>query len=197
MCSSSSCTFIHKWNEPYLSSGGDYIPGGTCPVLGKTTVRISVRGEIDFRGTRMLSPTRLGWSPREAADGARERRRPAHVWGALPVKIFEKMIAGNAFSKHFRRFLVTAQTKSSFIPDNSRLAGQFTDETTPLPIPYPKTPRQMAVLAISSYFRVFVFSLKFLAPPGPPPRTPMIVRRCECREPSYHSPCRSLNSGSC
>jgi len=77
------------------------------------------------------------------------------------------MIAGNAFSKHFRRFLVTAQTKSSFVPDNSRLAGQFTDETTPEPIPYPKTPRQMAVLAISSYFRVFVFSLIFFAPPRP------------------------------
>ena len=89
-------------------------------------------------------PTRLGWSPR---SGGRWSRSPASAEGAkptyLPPENFEKLIAGNAFSKHFRRFLVTlkewviprkrrGELDSDLIPDKCRLARQLNDETTPL-----------------------------------------------------------------
>jgi len=70
-----------------------------------------VRGEIDLGGTGMLS--RQDWvEVRGAATGpvARERlRREAHGrgGGGPPPENVEKLITGNAFSKHFRRFLVT------------------------------------------------------------------------------------------
>jgi len=59
-------------------------------------------------GTGMLS--RQDWvevrAGRPRAPKARSPR--AGVWGPLPPpKKIEKSIAGNAFSKHFRRFLVT------------------------------------------------------------------------------------------
>ena len=49
------------------------------------------------------------------------------------------------------------------------------DDTLPSP-PFPKTPRQTAVLAIQSYFHFFVFSLKFFG--GTCPRPPRLVRLC-------------------
>jgi len=56
-----------------------------------------------------------------------------------------------------------AQTKSSFIPDKCRLARQRPTRRYPTPTPFPKTLRQMAVLAISSYFHFFrVFINNFL-----------------------------------
>ena len=109
------------------------------------------RSSIGVRGNRFLGgghwhafPTRLGWSPR---SGGRWSRLPASAEGAkptyLPPENFEKLIAGNAFSKHFRRFLVIlkewviprkrrGELDSDLIPDKCRLARQLTDETTPL-----------------------------------------------------------------
>jgi len=57
------------------------------------------------------------------------------------------------------------------LPDNDRR-----DDTLP-PAPFPKTPRQMAVLAISSYFHFVRVFINFFSGGGtctrPPPRTPM------------------------
>jgi len=68
--------------------------------LPRINAPIGVRGEIGLgEGTGMLS--RQDW----VEVRARERRRRDEAHG------LEKLITGNAFSKHFRRFLVTAQTK--------------------------------------------------------------------------------------
>ena len=82
----------------------------------------------------------------------------------------------NSSVNDWSRGLLLRQNGLSFptkavLPDNGRR-----NDTLPPP-PFPKTPRQMAVLAISSYFHFFMFSLIFLEgtyPPSPP-RTPMII----------------------
>jgi len=155
-------------------------------------------------GARTCFPDKTGLTSAERRP-AKARSPPAT--GALPQKI-----AGNAFSKHFRHFLVTLnewviprkrrgkldsdpkmnqtewrlpvheQPRSVVAVNQSVISWdvrQLTDETTPQPIPYPKTPRQMAVLAISTYFHFFVFIIFFLGgghvppTPGSPPHTPM------------------------
>ena len=70
-----------------------------------------VKSTFFGEGARACFPDKT-WFKSAARRFAREHRRhEAHGRGsgALPQKIenFEKMIAGNAFSKHFRRFLVT------------------------------------------------------------------------------------------
>jgi len=68
-------------------------------------------------------------------------------------------ISENSSVNDWSRGLLLWQSQLSFptkavLPDNGRR-----DNTIPPP-PFPKTRRQMAVLAISSYFHFFVFSLK-------------------------------------
>jgi len=71
-------------------------------------------------GGRACFPDKTGSAAVEAgrprAPNARSSR--AGGLGALPQKFFEKLIAGNAFSKHFRRFLVTL--KECVIPRKRR-----------------------------------------------------------------------------
>jgi len=130
-------------------------------------------------GARTCFPDKTGLTSAERRP-AKARSPPAT--GALPQKI-----AGNAFSKHFRHFLVTLnewviprkrrgkldsdpkmnqtewrlpvheQPRSVVAVNQSVISWdvrQLTDETTPQPIPYPKTPRQMTGLAVFCSDRV-------------------------------------------
>ena len=87
-------------------------------------------------------------------------------------------ISENSSANDWSRGLLLRQNQLSFptravVPDNGRR-----DDTLPPP-PFPKTPRQMAVLAISRYFHFFCFHYFFLGgghvppTPGSPPHTPM------------------------
>ena len=112
-----------------------------------------VRGEINFWGTGMLS--RQDWV---------EVRGALRGWGSggPPPEIFEKLIAGNAFSKHFRRSrgLLLRQNRLSFptradLPDNGRQ-----DDTRPLSPHFRKLAGKWLFSHFPAIFIFFVFSLK-------------------------------------
>jgi len=84
-------------------------------------------------------------------------------------------ISENSLVNDWSRGLFLRQNRLSFptravLPDNGRR-----DNTLP-PTPFPKTPRQMAVLAISSYFHFFRVSIKIFW--GHMPPVPRLVCLC-------------------
>jgi len=102
-------------------------------------------------------------------------------------------ISENSSVNDWSRGLVLQQNQLWFptravLPDDGRR-----DNTLPQP-PFPKTHRQMAVLAISSYFHFFVFSLIFLEGEGvPAPRPPAsyaYVHKSHCRQSAQCNPVR-------
>jgi len=68
---------------------------------------IGVRGEIDSFPDKTGSKSAERRPPESVARERQRREAPREGSGTLLRKFGEKMIAGSAFSKHFRRFLVT------------------------------------------------------------------------------------------
>jgi len=62
-------------------------------------------------GARACFPDKTGLKFVERRFARKHRRHEAHKADPQKIENFEKLIAGNAFSKHFRRFLVTLNFK--------------------------------------------------------------------------------------